>query len=61
MLRGHNGRRFRLAVTTICGPERTPELKDVLQNLAGTAVGAALGWVLLGRRREREARETSSG
>ena len=42
-------------------PQRTPELKDVLQNLAGTAVGAALGWMLLGRRRECEANETSSG
>jgi VanZ family protein len=36
-------------------PERTPELKDVLQNLAGAAVGAALGWMAARMRRGKTA------
>jgi len=40
-------------------PARTPELKDVLENLAGIAVGTALGWALIGRKRNAEAGEPS--
>ncbi len=32
-------------------PHRTPDMKDLIQNLAGAAVGVAIGWPLAGRRR----------
>jgi hypothetical protein len=31
-------------------PDRTPELNDLLQNLAGAAVGAVVGWMMMGTR-----------
>jgi hypothetical protein len=36
-------------------PERTSELKDLVQNIAGGGVGVVLGWIIASRRAKKKA------
>lgn len=41
-------------------PSRQPSLRDVFANVAGAAIGAAIGWLVMLRRRRRAASQTAT-